>query len=260
METEVLDQCDDMEKLQTMLDNSDDLEFRRLVRLKIRKLKKGGSNNIPTARQALRHFKQIDKEVLLRNNNGSKDILDKLKRISPSNPNNIKEQTLNWCKNRLSGYENINIEDFSASWSDGLAFCALANSFFPSEFDYDQLTNQNRRFNFKLAFDVLEDKAGIAPLLDVEDMLTTSQPDWRCVFTYVNSVISRMSEIKKQQQLPQLPQQLKQQLPQQLEHQDSLQLQEDEVNDDDNVDSSLKSHADNRTGDSNNNDVDDDNT
>lgn len=40
--------------------------------------------------------------------------------------------------------------------------------------------------------------AGVYPLLDVEDMVATATPDWKCVFTYVNSFANRMWEIRKE--------------------------------------------------------------
>ncbi|MEQ2161208.1 Smoothelin-like protein 2 [Goodea atripinnis] len=52
--------------------------------------------------------------------------------------------------------QNIDIQNFSASWSDGMAFCALVHSFFPSEFDYNTLSPANRKHNFELAFGTAE--------------------------------------------------------------------------------------------------------
>ena len=43
--------------------------------------------------------------------------------------------------------------DFSSSWSDGLALCALVHSYFPDAFDFNQLSAADRRYNFQLAFD-----------------------------------------------------------------------------------------------------------
>lgn len=40
--------------------------------------------------------------------------------------------------------------------------------------------------------------AGVFPLLDVEDMVRMPNPDWKCVFTYVNCFANRMSEIRKE--------------------------------------------------------------
>lgn len=52
--------------------------------------------------------------------------------------------------------QNIEIQNFSSSWSDGMAFCALVHSFFPAEFDYSALTPAGRKHNFELAFGTAE--------------------------------------------------------------------------------------------------------
>ncbi|XP_077533169.1 uncharacterized protein LOC144145429 isoform X1 [Haemaphysalis longicornis] len=100
----------------------------------------------------------------------------------------IKEMLLNWCKNKTRGYEHVDVQNFSTSWNDGMAFCALIHHFYPDAFDYDQLNPKNRRHNFDLAFRTAEEQAGISPLLDVEDMVLMKKPDWKCVFTYVQSL------------------------------------------------------------------------
>ncbi|XP_043864784.1 mucin-5AC isoform X3 [Drosophila mojavensis] len=103
----------------------------------------------------------------------------------------VKDQLLQWCQHKTQEYENVQISNFSSSWSDGLAFCALIHHFLPDAFDYSQLTKQTRKHNFELAFSVADEKAGIAPLLDVEDMVEMSRPDWKCVFVYVQSIYRR---------------------------------------------------------------------
>jgi len=52
--------------------------------------------------------------------------------------------------------QNVNIQNFSSSWSNGMAFCALVHSFFPDAFDYDSLSPSNRRQNFEVAFSAAE--------------------------------------------------------------------------------------------------------
>jgi hypothetical protein len=52
--------------------------------------------------------------------------------------------------------QNVKIENFSTSWSDGMAFCALIHHFLPDAFDFTKLTPQQRRHNFDLAFRVAE--------------------------------------------------------------------------------------------------------
>jgi len=116
-------------------------------------------------------------------------------------PSAIKETMLAWCKSVTEGYEHVNITNFSSSWADGMAFCALIHHFYPNAFDYSKLKPKNRRGNFKLAFDVAEKLADVSPLLDVEDMiLMKDKPDWKCVFVYVQSLYRRLVIQAKQQQ------------------------------------------------------------
>ena len=56
----------------------------------------------------------------------------------------------------IFGLQNIEIKNFSTSWSDGLAFCALIHHFYPDSFDYTKLEGKNPRANFQLAFDTAE--------------------------------------------------------------------------------------------------------
>lgn len=59
-----------------------------------------------------------------------------------------------FCSPLLS--QNVDIQNFSSSWSDGMAFCALVHNFFPDAFDYSTLSPSNRRQNFEVAFKTAE--------------------------------------------------------------------------------------------------------
>jgi hypothetical protein len=120
------------------------------------------------------------------------------------NPSAIKQMLLDWCKAQCQGYENVNITNFSSSWADGLAFCALIHHFYPNAFDFAHLTPKNRRGNFTLAFETAEKLADISPLLDVEDMVRMKSPDWKCVFAYIQFFYRKFAlQQQKQQQQPQ---------------------------------------------------------
>lgn len=110
-------------------------------------------------------------------------------------PNSVQKNLLEWCQLKTRNYKNVDIRNFSSSWSDGLAFCALVHSHLPDSFDYEKLHYRNRRQNFELAFAALE-SVGIAPLLEVNDMiLMGDSPDYRCIFTYVSTIYTRFKEI-----------------------------------------------------------------
>uniref|UniRef100_A0A8C2Y2C7 Calponin-homology (CH) domain-containing protein n=1 Tax=Capra hircus TaxID=9925 RepID=A0A8C2Y2C7_CAPHI len=102
-----------------------------------------------------------------------KAMIEKLEKEGAAS---IKQMLLDWCRAKTRGYEHVDIQNFSSSWSDGMAFCALVHNFFPEAFDYGQLSPQNRRQNFEVAF---------SSLLDTEDMVRLREPDWKCVYTYI---------------------------------------------------------------------------
>uniref|UniRef100_A0A3B3TDX6 Calponin-homology (CH) domain-containing protein n=1 Tax=Paramormyrops kingsleyae TaxID=1676925 RepID=A0A3B3TDX6_9TELE len=101
------------------------------------------------------------------------------------NANSIKQMLLDWCRAKTRSYENVDIQNFSSSWSDGMAFCALVHNFFPEAFDYSALSPSNRRHNFEVAFSTAEKLVDCPQLLDVEDMVRMREPDWKCVYTYL---------------------------------------------------------------------------
>uniref|UniRef100_T1IXF8 Calponin-homology (CH) domain-containing protein n=1 Tax=Strigamia maritima TaxID=126957 RepID=T1IXF8_STRMM len=118
-------------------------------------------------------------------------------KVNLSSPNSIKDMLLKWVKSKTKEYQNISIDNFSSSWANGLAFCALIHHFYPDAFDYFALNPKNRRANFELAFKVAEEKADICPLLEVDDMIMMqNKPDWKCVFTYVQSFYRRFQKVE----------------------------------------------------------------
>ncbi|XP_038823432.1 cytospin-A-like [Salvelinus namaycush] len=94
---------------------------------------------------------------------------------------------LRWCQNRTQGYKNIDITNFSSSWADGLAFCALYHTYLPSHIPYCTLSPDSKRENLSLAFKTGEN-VGITTLLTMEEMLRAGGPDWQRVLGYVESM------------------------------------------------------------------------
>merc|ERR1712002_957518 len=102
------------------------------------------------------------------------------------------EAILIWCQCRVREYQNVKITNFTSSWSDGLAFCALIHHFFPQAFDYGKLSKDNRKQNFELAFHTGERLAGIPDFIsgdDMDDMIKDGRLDSKVVFAYVQESI-----------------------------------------------------------------------
>ncbi|XP_076684255.1 cytospin-A isoform X8 [Andrena cerasifolii] len=94
---------------------------------------------------------------------------------------------LKWCQNKTIGYRNIDITNFSSSWNDGLALCAILHSYLPHKVPYDTLTPVEKRRNFSIAFSAAE-SVGIPTTLNIGDMCQLERPDWQQVMTYVTSI------------------------------------------------------------------------
>lgn len=182
------------------------------------------------------------------------------------NLKNVKQMLLDWCRAKTEPYEvnmpwlslclwiialwsyiyihssaphvsfaaiiyfkqGVNIQNFSSSWKDGIAFCALVHRFFPDAFEYSILNPNKHKENFQLAFSTAEwaltpymnnqmhlvwnklqrctahkskltsqccaivcrlsvcrRLAGCPPLLDADDLVRMKEPDWKCVYTYI---------------------------------------------------------------------------
>nr|XP_006138767.1 cytospin-B isoform X2 [Pelodiscus sinensis]XP_025035041.1 cytospin-B isoform X2 [Pelodiscus sinensis] len=94
---------------------------------------------------------------------------------------------LKWCQKKTEGYPNIDITNFSSSWSDGLAFCALLHTYLPAHIPYQELNGQDKKRNLLLAFQAAE-SVGIKPSLELSEMLYTDRPDWQSVMQYVAQI------------------------------------------------------------------------
>ncbi|XP_057341602.1 cytospin-A isoform X1 [Microplitis mediator] len=94
---------------------------------------------------------------------------------------------LKWCQNKTIGYRNIDITNFSSSWNDGLALCAILHSYLPDKIPYDSLSPSEKKRNFFLAFSAAE-SVGITTTLNIGDMCQSERPEWQQVMTYVTSI------------------------------------------------------------------------
>lgn len=101
----------------------------------------------------------------------------------------ISNIVLDWVQEMVKDYP-IEITNFSSSWNNGMAFCALMHKFNPDEFDYNELDPENKRHNFDLAFKTGEKCKNIPILLDTEDMVRMKKPEPRSVQTYIQWVWS----------------------------------------------------------------------
>ncbi|KAH7328470.1 calponin homology domain-containing protein [Stachybotrys elegans] len=108
-----------------------------------------------------------------------------------------KEGLLLWCQRKTACYDEVEVRDFSASWNDGLAFCALLDIHRPDLIDYDSLDKADHRGNMQLAFDIAKKEIGIPRLLDVEDVCDVARPDDKSLMTYIAYWFHAFSQMEK---------------------------------------------------------------
>ncbi|XP_051049643.1 EH domain-binding protein 1-like protein 1 isoform X3 [Phodopus roborovskii] len=94
------------------------------------------------------------------------------------------QSLLEWCQEVTNGYRGVCITNFTTSWRNGLAFCAILHRFYPDKIDYFSLDPLNIKQNNKQAFDGFA-ALGVSRLLEPADMVLLSVPDKLIVMTYL---------------------------------------------------------------------------
>ncbi|XP_055436782.1 EH domain-binding protein 1-like protein 1 isoform X6 [Bubalus kerabau] len=94
------------------------------------------------------------------------------------------QSLLEWCQEVTAGYRGVRVTNFTTSWRNGLAFCAILHRFYPDKIDFASLDPLNIKQNNKQAFDGFA-ALGVSRLLEPADMVLLSVPDKLIVMTYL---------------------------------------------------------------------------
>uniref|UniRef100_G1MGG5 EH domain binding protein 1 like 1 n=1 Tax=Ailuropoda melanoleuca TaxID=9646 RepID=G1MGG5_AILME len=103
---------------------------------------------------------------------------------APPAPVSSSQSLLEWCQEVTTGYRGVRVTNFTTSWRNGLAFCAILHRFYPDKIDYASLDPLNIKQNNKQAFDGFA-ALGVSRLLEPADMVLLSVPDKLIVMTYL---------------------------------------------------------------------------
>lgn len=111
---------------------------------------------------------------------------------------NAKEGLLLWCQRKTAPYQpEVDVQNFTYSWTSGLALCALIHRHRPDLLDYNALPKSDAHACTSLAFRVAQEHLGIPQLLDVEDLCDAKKPDERSVMTYVAQYFHAFSSMEQ---------------------------------------------------------------
>ncbi|XP_042615540.1 EH domain-binding protein 1-like protein 1 isoform X2 [Cyprinus carpio] len=100
---------------------------------------------------------------------------------------NSSQSLLEWCQKVTQGYKGVRISNFSTSWRNGLAFCAILHHFHPDKVNYEMLDPYDIKRNNKKAFDGFAE-LGISRLIEPSDMVLLAVPERLIVMTYLNQI------------------------------------------------------------------------
>ncbi|XP_071606693.1 dystrophin isoform X10 [Heliangelus exortis] len=121
---------------------------------------------------------------------------------------NSEKILLSWVRQSTRNYPQVNVINFTSSWSDGLAFNALLHSHRPDLFDWNAVASlQSPVQRLDHAFNIARQHLGIEKLLDPEDVATAC-PDKKSILMYVTSLFQvlpqqvTMEAIREVEMLP----------------------------------------------------------
>ncbi|XP_017282525.1 uncharacterized protein ehbp1l1a isoform X5 [Kryptolebias marmoratus] len=94
---------------------------------------------------------------------------------------------LEWCQEVTQGHKGVKINNFTTSWRNGLAFCAILHHFHPEKINFEMLDPYDIKHNNKKAFDGFAE-LGISRLMEPSDMTLIAVPDRLIVMTYLSQI------------------------------------------------------------------------
>ncbi|XP_068569758.1 uncharacterized protein ehbp1l1a isoform X2 [Cebidichthys violaceus] len=97
------------------------------------------------------------------------------------------QSLLDWCQDVTQDHKGVKITNFSTSWRNGLAFCAILHHFQPENINFEMLEPYDIKHNNKKAFDGFAE-LGISRLMEPSDMVMLAVPDRLIVMTYLNQI------------------------------------------------------------------------
>ncbi|MED6277334.1 hypothetical protein CHARACLAT_012327, partial [Characodon lateralis] len=112
-----------------------------------------------------------------------KDIMSNLQQT------NSEKILLSWVRQCTRSYPDVNVLNFTTSWTDGLALNAILHHFRPDAFSWDQVVKMSPVERLDHAFTFAKNQLAIERLLDPEDV-AVQLPDKKSIIMYVTSLFA----------------------------------------------------------------------
>ncbi|KAM6186049.1 utrophin [Rhynchocyon petersi] len=110
-----------------------------------------------------------------------KDIMSDLQQT------NSEKILLSWVRQSTRPYSQVNVLNFTTSWTDGLAFNAVLHRHKPDLFSWDRVIRMSPIERLEHAFSKAQTHLGIEKLLDPEDV-AVQLPDKKSIIMYLTSL------------------------------------------------------------------------
>ncbi|XP_069866825.1 utrophin isoform X2 [Dipodomys merriami] len=110
-----------------------------------------------------------------------KDIMSDLQQT------NSEKILLSWVRQTTRPYSQVNVLNFTTSWTDGLAFNAVLHQHKPDLFSWDRVVQMSPIERLEHAFSQAQMYLGIEKLLDPED-IAVQLPDKKSIIMYLTSL------------------------------------------------------------------------
>uniref|UniRef100_A0A8D1QT12 Utrophin n=1 Tax=Sus scrofa TaxID=9823 RepID=A0A8D1QT12_PIG len=110
-----------------------------------------------------------------------KDIMSDLQQT------NSEKILLSWVRQSTRPYSQVNVLNFTTSWTDGLAFNAVLHRHKPDLFSWDRVVKMSPLERLEHAFSKAQTYLGIEKLLDPEDV-AVQLPDKKSIIMYLTSL------------------------------------------------------------------------
>ncbi|CAJ1078468.1 dystrophin isoform X1 [Xyrichtys novacula] len=130
-----------------------------------------------------------------------KDIMSNLQQT------NSEKILLSWVRQCTRSCPEVNVLNFTTSWSDGLALNSILHHFRPHAFSWDKVVKMSPVERLDHGFTVAKDQLAIERLLDPEDV-AVQLPDKKSIIMYITSLFAvlpkdvSMESIREVETLP----------------------------------------------------------